>query len=217
MPAWLAGSAAPDLTGTLASALPLLLVGLVPLALVTLTSFAKVLVAFSALRNALGAPDVPSSAVVTSLAFALSVFVMAPVATRVEARLASPAGGSPSALAVLEAGKAELATFLYDNSGASERALFGELAAERKSPLGERDLALLWPAFVLSELKQAFTIGFTVAVPFLVLDLIVAHALLALGLSSLPLAAAAFPLKLLLFVSVDGFQLLSRALVLSYR
>lgn len=217
MPAWLAGSAAPDLTGTLASALPLLLVGLVPLALVTLTSFAKVLVAFSALRNALGAPDVPSGAVITSLAFALSVFVMAPVASRIEARLGTPKPAEVAPLVLLEAGKAELVSFLYDNSGPGERGLFVELARERKSPLGERDLALLWPAFVLGELKQAFTIGFTIALPFLVLDVFVAHALLALGLTSLPAAVAAFPLKLLLFVTVDGFQLLSRALVLSYR
>ncbi|MFM2419511.1 MAG: hypothetical protein RL385_4234 [Pseudomonadota bacterium] len=217
MPSWLTPSVHADLTGSLYAALPLLLVGVLPLALVTLTCFAKVAMALSALKSALGAHDLPSAAIVSSVALALSLFIMAPVAADAERTIAQHTGSAVELGPVLvTAVKAPLVRFLSANTGAAEKQLFIALSRERAMPLTEADLSLLWPSFVLSELKQAFTIGFSVAVPFLVLDLIVAHTLLALGLTALPVAAAAFPLKLLLFVSVDGFQLLGRALVLSY-
>jgi flagellar biosynthesis protein FliP len=217
MPSWLSPSIHTDPAASLSAALPLLLVGILPLALVTLTCFAKVAMALSALKSALGAQDLPSAAIVSSVALALSLFIMAPVAADAE-RAWSQHTGSAAELGpvLITAVKAPLVHFLDANTGAAEKKLFTDLSRERAMPLTASDLSLLWPSFVLSELKQAFTIGFSVAVPFLVLDLIVAHTLLALGLNALPVAAAAFPLKLLLFVSVDGFQLLGRALVLSY-
>jgi flagellar biosynthesis protein FliP len=212
MPSWLSPSIHTDPAASLSAALPLLLVGILPLALVTLTCFAKVAMALSALKSALGAQDLPSAAIVSSVALALSLFIMAPVAADAE-RAWSQHTGSAAELGPVQA---PLVHFLDANTGAAEKKLFTDLSRERAMPLTASDLSLLWPSFVLSELKQAFTIGFSVAVPFLVLDLIVAHTLLALGLNALPVAAAAFPLKLLLFVSVAGFQLLGRALVLSY-
>lgn len=206
-----------DLFGdtSLSAALGLVALALIPLALVTLTSFAKIAVVLSALRNALGAPDVPSGAIITAVALALSVYVMAPVASQIAARATAK---PPAALASwLDAAREPARAFLARNAGAEEQQLFLDLSRERGHEATADDLSLLWASFTLSELKQAFIVGFFVYLPFLVLDLVVAHILLALGLHGLAPQVVALPFKLLLFVSVDGFALISKALVLSYK
>lgn len=207
-----------DLTqGTsLSAALSLVALALVPLALMTLTSFAKAAVVLAALRNALGAPDLPSGAVVTALALALSVFVMAPLASEIQLQLPK-AKPEPSLGAVLSVAETPLRGFLARNAGREERAMFIELSRARGQTLQGDELSLLWASFALHELKQAFYLSFFVYLPFLVLDLVVASALLSLGLSGLTPQAVALPFKLLLFASVDGFALVSRALVLGYK
>lgn len=202
---------------SLSTALSLALVALLPLALMTLTSFAKIAVVLSALRNALGAPDVPTSAIVTALALALSVVAMAPLAGRIEDTLKAPAKGRADPVQVFEAARAPVRAFLAENAGERERALFTEIARERGQTVQGDELPLLWASFALSEIKQAFYLGFFVYLPFLVIDLLAANALLALGLTGLTPQAVAFPFKLLLFVSVDGFVLVTRALLLSYK
>jgi flagellar biosynthesis protein FliP len=207
-----------DLTqGTsLSAALALVALALVPMALITLTSFAKIAVVLAALRNALGAPDIPSGAVVTALALALSVYVMAPLATQIEAQLPQ-AKAEPSLGAVLSLAREPVRGFLARNAGKEERAMFIELSRSRGQPATGDELSLLWASFALHELKQAFYLAFFVYLPFLVLDLVVASALLSLGLTGLTPQAVALPFKLLLFASVDGFALVSRALVLGYK
>lgn len=203
---------------SLTAALSLVALALVPLALMTLTSFAKIAVVLSALRNALGAPDLPSGALVTALALALSTYVMAPLASDIEQRLvASSAKAEPTLASSLAAAREPLRAFLGRNAGKPERELFVSLSKERGHPAQGDELSLLWASFALSELKQAFYLGFFVYVPFLVLDLVVANALFALGLVGLSAQSVALPFKLLLFVTVDGFMLVSRALVLSYK
>jgi flagellar biosynthesis protein FliP len=208
-----------DLTsGSLSAALSLVALALVPLALMTLTSFAKIAVVLSALRNALGAPDLPSGAVVTAVALALSSYVMAPLASDIEQRLAGAAGkAEPTLSAALSVAREPLRAFLAKNAGKSEREMFVALSKERGQPARGDELPLLWASFALSELKQAFYLGFFVYLPFLVLDVVVANALFALGLVGLSAQNVALPFKLLLFVTVDGFVLVSRALVLSYK
>ncbi len=203
---------------SLSAALSLVALALVPLALMTLTSFAKIAVVLSALRNALGAPDVPSAAVITALALALSAYVMAPVAADIERRLVSTATkAEPSLAGALVAGREPLRNFLARNAGKAESNMFIKLARERGEVVQGDELSLLWASFALREIKQAFYLGFFVYLPFLVLDLVVANVLLALGLHGLTPQAVALPFKLLLFVTVDGFLLVSRALVLSYK
>ncbi len=203
------------LSGSSASAALLLAaLALLPLALVTLTSFAKIAVVLSALRNALGAPDVPSGAVVTALALALSVYVMAPVFERAEAGAVRAEAQGVAAL--LGAVREPLRGFLAKHAGAEEKAMFVDLAKEQGRAQQPGDLAVLWPSFALSEMKRAFQLGFYLYLPFLVLDLVVAQVLLALGISGLDPQRVALPFKLLLFVSVNGFVLLARALVLAY-
>ncbi|MET0344309.1 MAG: flagellar type III secretion system pore protein FliP [Polyangiales bacterium] len=201
--------------GSLSAALGVVALALVPLALVTLTSFAKISVVFSALRNALGAPDVPSAAIVGALALALSVYVMAPVAEAVEAQ--SRAAREPEAIgSLLDAAREPLRGFLAAHAGEAETALLVELGARRATPARADDLSVLWASFALSELKEAFELGFFVYLPFLVLDLLVGYVLLALGVHGLSPSAVALPFKLLLFVAADGFVLVSRALLLGY-
>jgi type III secretion protein R len=202
----------------LSAALSLVALALIPLALMTLTSFAKIAVVLSALRNALGAPDLPSGAVVTAVALALSSYVMAPLATDIEQRLVGASAKSePTLAAALAATREPLRNFLAKNAGKAERRMFVELSKERGQPAQGDELSLLWASFALSELKQAFYLGFFVYLPFLVLDVVIANALFALGLVGLSAQTVALPFKLLLFVTVDGFLLVSRALVLSYK
>jgi type III secretion protein R len=200
----------------------LLLLGalsLVPFALVTLTSFLKMAVVLSAVRSALGAPQIPPSSAITGLALLLTLVAMAPVGETAWAELlAAPERGEPPWAA---AGRAvePLRGFLVRHARAEDQRAFLALArrAHPEGPApGEHDLAVLAPAFVVSELRRAFTMGFLVFLPFLAVDLVVANVLLALGLTQLSPSSVALPFKLLLFAAVDGWALLARGLVLGY-
>ncbi|HEX7478222.1 MAG TPA: EscR/YscR/HrcR family type III secretion system export apparatus protein [Polyangiales bacterium] len=215
------------------SVVPLVLLGLLPFVLLATTSFAKLSIVFSVLRNALGTGQVPSGMVVTVLSAILTAYVMAPVA-REMATASAPyapridlrtpfAGDSGKALAeVFDHGKEPLRRFLEHNAGRGEVALFFDLA-KRAQPeaktqdLTDKDLHIVLPAFFITELKEAFEIAFLLLVPFLVIDLVVASILAALGMQALAPAAVALPFKLLLFVSIDGFRALIEALVAGYR
>jgi len=219
--------------GALTTWLVLAAFALVPLLLLTATSFAKIAVVLSLLRNALGVPDVPSGALITAFAALLSVFVMAPVARESAARaapfaaridLAAPlAGASRVALfATIDAAVPPLAAFLERNAGAAERALFAELGrrtrpGQQAAALAPDSLLVLLPAFLITELAEAFAVGLLVLLPFVVLDLVIGSILLSLGMSALTPGTVALPFKLLLFVLVDGFSVLSRALVTGYQ
>lgn len=198
------------------------LLALLPAALVMLTCFLKVAVVLSIARSALGVPQVPPTSAVTGLALVLTVLVMSPVARRSAELLQAgpPARGVEASLAALERASGPLREFLARFARPDDRATFLDVAL-RLSPPGaatpaEDDLAVLAPAFAVSELRRAFTIGFLVFLPFLVVDLVVANVLLALGLNQLSPTSVSLPLKLLLFVAVDGWRLLARALALSY-
>jgi type III secretion protein R len=202
---------------SLSAALGLVALALIPIALVTLTSFAKMAVVLSILKNALGAEDIPSGAIVTALALCLTVFVMAPVFDETQTRLGATSIRSLDVGTAITAIKEPLSGFLARNAGEKERKLLTDIAQERSKTARSDDLSVLWPSFALSELKRAFEIGFYLFLPFLVLDLVVANVLLAIGLTGLTPSAVALPFKLLLFVSVDGLLLLGRALVLGYK
>ncbi|WP_242394648.1 type III secretion system export apparatus subunit SctR [Anaeromyxobacter oryzisoli] len=195
---------------------------LVPVALVMLTSFLKIAVVLSIARSALGAPQVPPNTVVTGLALVLTLLVMAPVAERAAERVrAGPVErGAAGSLSALARGAGPLKEFLARFARPDDRAAFLDVATRLRGPdrpaPGEDDFAVLAPAFVVSELRRAFVIGFLVFVPFLVVDLVVSNVLLALGLTQLSPTSVALPFKLLLFVAVDGWRLLARALALSY-
>ncbi|MGE3636530.1 MAG: type III secretion system export apparatus subunit SctR [Sandaracinaceae bacterium] len=203
---------------------------IVPLFLMVATSFVKISVVFSILKNALGAGDVPSGAVITALSALLTVYVMAPVGERIAAA-AGPAAASidrtdplsdlDRLTEALTAGAEPLKDFLEHNAAERERTLFLELAREARQgqnpdAVGERDLLVLLPAFLVTELSEAFQIGFLVFLPFLVVDVVVSNVLMSLGMQTLNPNQISMPFKLLLFVLVDGWYVLARALVVGY-
>lgn len=206
---------------------------IVPFLLMATTSFVKLQFVFSILRNALGTGDVPSSMIVTALAAILTVYVMTPVGTEMARACAEPStrirwadplaeGSADAVLACARAGKEPLRRFLARNAGKPEAALFLDLA-RRARPPGQRaeitaeDFLVVLPAFLITELKEAFQVAFVVFLPFLVIDLVVANVLLALGMTMLSPTAISLPFKLLLFVLVDGWYVLSQALVAGYK
>ena len=190
------------------------LIALAPLAAIVLVGYVKIAVVLSVLRDALGRA-VPPRSVAALLALLLASFVMAPVLER-----AAPVPGASPAESAARA-DAPLREFLVAHTPDRERGSFLELARRLRpeadrAAVGERDLAVLAPAFVVAELKAAFQIGFLIYLPFLILDLVIASLLTALGMQRLDPRAVALPFKLLLFVLADGWNLLARGLVLGY-
>jgi type III secretion protein R len=217
---------------------------IVPFVLLVGTSFVKVSVVLGIVRNALGTQQVPSNMVITGLAAILTFHIMAPTGAAI-AQAAGPLFSRavasdlarPDAQDALsqawDAAKAPIRRFLRDNATPRDRALFLDLArrAQRRGggtragdgatvllePPQADDLSVLLPAFVVSELTSAFAIGFLVFLPFLVLDLVIAYLLTALGMQMVSPTTISLPFKLLLFILADGWYLIARALVLGYR
>lgn len=203
---------------------------LLPFVFMTTTSFVKLSVVFSILRNALGTGQIPSGTVITALAAILTLYVMAPVGEDIATATApavaridrsDPLSTADAVFDAVELGLEPLRGFLTRNAGSRERAMFLDLArqarpADQRDAVGAEDLLVVAPAFVVTELSEAFQIGFLVFVPFLIVDLVIANVLLALGMHMLNPTQVSMPFKLLLFVLVDGWYLLARALVLGY-
>lgn len=206
----------------------LALVSLVPLLLMATTAFVKISTVLQIARNAIGVQQVPSNTVILALAAVLSAVAMAPVGTAIAARgapvLARANDADTVALVTdgLAAVEVPMRKFLVDNADPRETARFLSLAKAarpeaQRAAVAATDFAVIVPAFIVSELTRAFLLGFAVLLPFLVLDLVVANILVAGGLASLSPGQVSLPLKLLLFVAVDGWGLLARTLVLGYR
>lgn len=211
----------------LALVVALALVGILPFLFMTLTSFVKISTVLHIARSAIGAPEVPSSTVVVALAGALTLLAMAPVGTRIADRvtpLLEPHGGETTAAwvhDVVTAVREPLQGFLAANASPRQTARFLDLARKTRGAAGrdsvrKDDLAVVVPAFLVTELVEAFTLGFAIYLPFLVVDLVVANVLVALGMQGLAVAQVSLPFKLLLFVAADGWGLLAQALVSGY-
>jgi type III secretion protein R len=202
----------------------LLVLAMAPFVAVMVTSFTKIVVVLSLLRNALGVQQVPPNVVLNGLALILTVYVMYPVGQQV-ADAVDPKAMSTTKpvdmLAWAEAAKEPMREFLIKHSPARERAFFHRTAQKSLPPakaatLTERDFIVIVPAFTVSELSIAFQIGFLIFLPFLVVDLIVSNILMALGMQMLSPPTVSLPFKLLLFVLVDGWIKLTHGLVLTY-
>ena len=206
---------------------------LLPFVLVMVTSFVKIAVVLSLLRNAIGTPQIPPTIVLTGLSVILSLYVMAPTGAKVYEAVRGVAGEEGGKGGLLSAGSASvlfraadrakepLRDFLLRHSDVRDRGMFLDLArrmrpAEERAGVRDRDLLVVVPAFVVGQLASAFQIGFLIFLPFLVLDMVVANVLLALGMHMLSPTTVSLPFKLLLFVLVDGWRLLTQGLVLSY-
>jgi len=210
------GGDSPSSAVTLILAITVL--SIAPSALLLVTSFTKILVVLALTRNALGLPTSPPNQVLTGLALFLTIFVMGPVFGDINEVAVQPyLDGTISASAAYDTGVAPLKTFLLDNTREDELELMIGLSGEER-PADEASVSMLTlvPAFVLSELKSAFIIGLVVFIPFLVLDMLVSAALMAMGMMMVPPTVVSLPFKLLLFVVVDGWSLIATALVGSY-
>jgi flagellar biosynthetic protein FliP len=195
------------------------LLSVAPALLLMMTSFTKIVVVLSLSRNALGLQGVPPNQVLVGLALFLSLFVMAPVLAQVNKDGVQPyLKGDMTQSAALKAGVEPLRTFMLNNTRKDELAMLSKVA-DRKLPATRADVPLttLIPAFVISELKSAFIIGFIIFIPFLVIDIVVSAALMSMGMMMLPPVMISLPFKLLLFVLVDGWGLIITALVQSYQ
>jgi type III secretion protein R len=205
---------------------------LVPILIVMVTSFVKIAVVLALIRSALGTQQIPPNQVVTGLAMILTLYIMIPVGIDtyravqgvVQATSNQPFLSTATFGLLQEAfdkGREPMRAFLSKHATPKEKNLFYNLARKMRKPedrdaVGKEDFTILMPAFVISELSEAFQIGFVIFLPFLVIDMVVANILLSLGMFQLSPVTVSLPFKLLLFVLVDGWYLITRGLILGY-
>ena len=221
-------------TGTANPVVLIIILGalaLAPFALIMLTSFVKISVVLSILRNALGTQQIPPNQVITGISMILTIFIMAPVVEKMYAE-AGPIGSTqaifsePSVKEIFEGakrGREPLRQFLRRYAEERDRKMFFDLSQSMAVRNGNdpkninpEDFRVIIPAFVTSQLAAAFRIGFFLFVPFLIIDMVVANILQAMGMFMLSPVMISLPFKLLLFVLVNGWVLLIKNLVLSY-
>lgn len=189
-----------------------------PALLVCVTSFLRIIIVLSMLRQAMGMPETPPNPVLIGLALFFTLFTMAPVLQAVNEQAFQPfMNGSLGMETAYAKGTAPLREFMVRQTREQDLALMIELS-KAKVPQGIEEVGnvQLIPAFMLSELRAAFQIGFVVFLPFLLIDLVVSSVLMALGMMMMPPTTIALPLKVLMFVLVDGWSLLLKALVGSF-
>lgn len=210
------GDGSPSSSITLILAITVLSVA--PSVLLLATSFTKIIVVLGLTRNALGLPSSPPNQVLTGIALFLTLFVMGPVFSDINDVAVQPyMDGAITVSQAYDAGVVPLREFLLTNTREEELQLMIGLSGEEAPASPEQvSMTTLIPAFVLSELKSAFIIGLVVFIPFLVLDMLVSAALMAMGMMMVPPTIVSLPFKLLLFVVVDGWALITTALVGSY-
>ncbi len=206
---------------------------LVPFVGMMVTSFVKIAVVLSITRQAIGTQQAPPTTVITGMAIILTVYVMQPVGlqiyNRVDKLIELRRGGDllqkenvDIIVDALQLAKEPMKAFLLKNSVEKDRQMFYRVAYRMRAPedrvdLAPDDMIILTPAFVISELTKAFQIGFIIFIPFLVIDMVVSNILMALGMQMLSPTTISLPFKILLFVLVDGWYLITRGLVLGYQ
>jgi flagellar biosynthesis protein FliP len=200
-------------------ALVMTALAILPSVLILFTSFVRLIVVFHFLRQALGTQTVPPNQVLAGLALLLTFFVMSPVGQKVYDEAVAPyQAGQISGDQALKVGLAPVKDWMLRNTRESDLLLFAGLAKiPRPATRADVPIRVVMPAFLISELKTGFQIGFLLFLPFLVIDLVVSSVLLSMGMMMLPPVMVSFPFKILLFVMVDGWHLLVGSLVQSFR
>jgi len=189
-----------------------------PALLLSMTSFTRILIVLGLLRIAIGTQSAPPNQILVGLSLFLTFFVMSPVFDKVHSEAYKPFSENKiSVEQAMERGVQPFKQFMLKQTREADLALFAKLANIEKMEGPEQvPLRILLPAFVISELKTAFQIGFTIFIPFLIIDLVVASVLMSMGMMMVPPATISLPFKLMLFVLVDGWQLLIGALAQSF-
>jgi flagellar biosynthetic protein FliP len=190
---------------------------LIPFAVVSMTSFLRYMIVLSILKTALGTQQVPPSIVLVGMSLVLTMYTMSPVFDDIYSKIEPVMKKNGSVVQLMVTGSEPLKNFMMRQTRQSDVAFFLQLSRS-KPPESAKDLTL-WevaPAFMISELRTAFEIGFVIFIPFIVIDLVVANILLALGMMMLSPTIISLPFKILIFVAVDGWALIVNGLVQSF-
>jgi len=191
---------------------------LVPALLFTVTGFTRILIVLGFIRSGLGTPSAPPNQVLVGIALFLTIFVMAPTFNQIKTDAYDPLqAGEITEVQALKRAEAPMRTFMFKQTRSKDLALFVRLAEiDDARTRADVPTYVLIPAFVISELKTAFQIGFLIFLPFLIIDLVVSSVLMSMGMMMLPPVFIALPFKILLFVLVDGWNLVTESLVKSF-
>lgn len=226
-PAWadpvlkigLEGGTGKPVASTLQIILLLTVLSLVPAILLMVTSFARIVVVLSFLRQAMSTPQMPPNQVLLALALFLTLFVMGPTIDTINKEAVQPyLDGKSTSMDALKTGAKPVREFMLRQTREKDLALFVQLSkTPRPETPADLPLTVITPAFMISELKTAFEIGFMLYLPFLIIDLVIASVLMSMGMLMLPPAMISLPFKILLFVLVDGWNLVVRSLVAGFR
>lgn len=191
---------------------------LIPAVLFTVTGFSRILIVLGFIRTAIGTPTAPPNQVLIGIALFLTIFVMAPTISAIKRDAVDPLSANKiSTTVALERAETPLREFMFKQTRVQDIALFVSLAKEKRPKTrAEVPTTTLIPAFIISELKSAFQIGLLIFLPFLIIDLIVSSTLMSMGMIMLPPTFISLPFKILLFVLVDGWDLVIKSLVQSF-
>jgi flagellar biosynthetic protein FliP len=196
----------------------LTLLTFLPAIVMSLSSFTRIIIVFHFLRQALGTQEAPSNQILIGLALFLSFFIMNPTLTAIYDAAYTPwSKGEIDQTQAIEKGVGPLKTFMLKATREQDLKLFVDMAGgERPKTPDDLPMRAVAPAFMISELKTAFQIGFVLFLPFLVIDMVVSSVLLSMGMMQLPPVVVSLPFKVLLFIMVDGWSLVITSLVKSY-
>jgi flagellar biosynthetic protein FliP len=189
-----------------------------PTIVLMMTSFTRIIIVLSLLRQAIGAQSSPPNQILLGLALFLTFFIMSPVLDRVYSEAYKPLSENKITMQqALDKGSVPIREFMLKQTREADLAMFLNLAGKKVANPNEIPMSVLIPSFMTSELKTGFQIGFSIFIPFLVIDMVVASVLMAMGMMMLPPSIVSLPFKLMLFVLVDGWQLLIGSLANSFR
>jgi flagellar biosynthetic protein FliP len=193
-------------------------VTLVPALLFTVTGFTRILIVLGFIRSGLGTPSAPPNQVLVGIALFLTIFVMAPTFAEVKKEAFDPMqAGKISQTTALKRAEQPMREFMFKQTRTKDLALFVKLGkVENPKTRADVPTHVLIPAFIISELKTAFQIGFLIFLPFLIIDLVISSVLMSMGMMMLPPVFISLPFKILLFVLVDGWSLITQSLVQSF-
>lgn len=208
-----------DVVLSLQILIALTILSIAPAIIIMMTSFTRIVIVLSFIRTAMGTQQMPPTQVMLGLALFLTFFTMNPYLKDINTNAIQPyLENKITQEQALEQGMTPLRTFMFKQTRENDLALFVELSQDER-PNTQEDVSTftLVPAFVISELKTAFQIGFLIYIPFIVIDMVVASTLMSMGMMMVPPVMISLPFKLLLFVLVDGWHLITQSLVTSFR
>lgn len=196
----------------------LTVLSLAPAVIILATSFTRIVIVLSMLRSAVGTPTIPPNQVIIGLSLILTFYIMAPVYQQINEQAIQPYQNNLiDQKTAFDRGMKPLREFMFNQTREKDIQLFLELGNEpQPNSIDDIKTVVLLPAFVISELRVAFTMGFVIFIPFLIIDMVVSSVLLSMGMMMLPPSLVSLPFKLLLFVMVDGWYLITRSLVISF-